>query len=58
MACPVTFYNVIERNNVFNHFCLEICQDLLRTEAAQRQMARDVARALEGVCTLPAELVS
>jgi predicted N-formylglutamate amidohydrolase len=58
MACPVTFYNVIERNNVFNHFCLEICQDLLQTEDAQRRMAAKVRRALEGVCALPAGFVS
>jgi predicted N-formylglutamate amidohydrolase len=53
MACPVTYYNVIERNNVFNHFCLEICQDLLQTEDAQRTMAAKVVRALEGLCVLP-----
>jgi predicted N-formylglutamate amidohydrolase len=46
MACPVTFHNVVARGNVLNHFSLEICQDLLRTEDAQREMADRVSSAL------------
>jgi predicted N-formylglutamate amidohydrolase len=29
LASPTSFYAVIERNNVLNHFALEICQDLI-----------------------------
>jgi predicted N-formylglutamate amidohydrolase len=47
LACPVTFRNVIQRNNVFNHFCLEVCQDLLQTSAAQQHMANRVSDALD-----------
>jgi predicted N-formylglutamate amidohydrolase len=46
LACPVTFYNVVERDNVFNHFTVEICQDLLETEAARRRMAERLLKAL------------
>jgi predicted N-formylglutamate amidohydrolase len=46
LRCPVTFYNVVERENVFNHFCLEICQDLLQTKDDQRQAAERVYNAL------------
>jgi predicted N-formylglutamate amidohydrolase len=49
LACPVTFHNVVERDNVFNHFCLEICQDLLKTADAQRDMAKRVSNALGAV---------
>jgi predicted N-formylglutamate amidohydrolase len=49
LACPITFYNVVERGNVFNHFCLEICQDLLQTAEAQRTMAERISEALAAV---------
>jgi predicted N-formylglutamate amidohydrolase len=49
LACPVTFQNVVQRNNVFNHFCLEICQDLLETPASQQTMAKQVRNALAAV---------
>ncbi|AMA55749.1 hypothetical protein BCCGELA001_05360 [Bradyrhizobium sp. CCGE-LA001] len=57
LACPVTFQNVIQRNNVFNHFCLEVCQDLLKTPTAQQHMAKQVSNALAatiGLGTRPA----
>jgi predicted N-formylglutamate amidohydrolase len=51
-ACPVTFYNVVERGNVSNHFVLEVCQDLLRTAADQRNMAGRIYRALSSLTPL------
>jgi predicted N-formylglutamate amidohydrolase len=54
MACPVTFYNVVERGNVFNHFVLEICQDLLQSADDRRKMAERISRALGAVIPLPA----
>jgi predicted N-formylglutamate amidohydrolase len=52
LACPVTFQNVIQRNNVFNHFCLELCQDLLKTSAAQQHIAKRVSNALAATIRL------
>jgi predicted N-formylglutamate amidohydrolase len=49
LACPVTFENVVQRDNVFNHFCLEICQDLLETSDARGDMAERVSEALATV---------
>jgi predicted N-formylglutamate amidohydrolase len=49
LACPVTFQNVVQRDNVLNHFCLEICQDLLKTSGAQLDMAKRVSNALAAV---------
>jgi predicted N-formylglutamate amidohydrolase len=46
MASPTSFYGVIERNNVINHFALEICQDLISDNAGQRRMADTITRAL------------
>jgi predicted N-formylglutamate amidohydrolase len=47
MASPTSFHGVIERNNVLNHFALEICQDLISDEAGQSRMARAITRALD-----------
>ena len=47
LASPASFYGVIERNNVLNHFALEICQDLISDEAGQSRMARAITRALD-----------
>ncbi|CCD91538.1 hypothetical protein BRAO375_1580001 [Bradyrhizobium sp. ORS 375] len=44
--CPVTFNAVIKRGNVFNHFCLEICQDLLTAADARHEMAERVEKSL------------
>jgi predicted N-formylglutamate amidohydrolase len=52
LACPVTFQNVVQRNNVFNHFCLEVCQDLLTTPASQQRMAKQIRNALAGAIGL------
>jgi predicted N-formylglutamate amidohydrolase len=49
MACPVTFPTVVQRNNVFNHFTVEICQDLIKTADDQRSMAGRLCSALAGV---------
>jgi hypothetical protein len=46
MASPPSFYAVIERKNVQNHFALEICQDLISDEAAQTRMSAVIAKAL------------
>jgi predicted N-formylglutamate amidohydrolase len=46
MACPVTFYNVVQRDNVFSHFTVEVCQDLLETAEAQQRTAERLSRAL------------
>jgi predicted N-formylglutamate amidohydrolase len=46
LASPPSFYGVIERNNVQNHFALEICQDLIADEAGQSRMAGVITRAL------------
>jgi predicted N-formylglutamate amidohydrolase len=54
MPCPVTFYNVVRRDNVFNHFTVEICQDLLRTAEARRKIAERLLHALTAVRPLPA----
>jgi predicted N-formylglutamate amidohydrolase len=53
MACPVTFYNAVQRDNVFNHFVLEICQDLLRTPAAQRQLVERLTKAIAALGLVP-----
>jgi predicted N-formylglutamate amidohydrolase len=54
MACPVTFFNVVERDNIFNHFTLEVCQDLLQTAGAQRRVAERLSNALAAVIRVPA----
>jgi predicted N-formylglutamate amidohydrolase len=46
LASPPSYYGVIERHNVQNHFALEICQDLIADEAGQNRMADIVTRAL------------
>jgi predicted N-formylglutamate amidohydrolase len=46
LASPPSYYGVIERQNVQNHFALEICQDLIADEAGQNRMADIVTRAL------------
>src|SRR3954453_11693340 len=46
LRSPTSFYGVIERNNVLNHFALEICHDLISDEAGQTRMADTVKRAL------------
>jgi predicted N-formylglutamate amidohydrolase len=56
MACPVTFYNVVERDNVPNHFVLEVCQDLLSTAYDQQKMADRVLNAIAAVVPLPASV--
>lgn len=55
LACPVTFQNVVERDNVFNHFCLEVCQDLLKTSDAQQYMAKQISNALAAAIGLKAQ---
>jgi predicted N-formylglutamate amidohydrolase len=54
MACPVTYFNVVQRNNVLNHFCLEICQDLLETADARRRITEQLSHALAAAVPLPA----
>jgi predicted N-formylglutamate amidohydrolase len=49
MACPVTFSTVVQRDNVSNHFTVEICQDLIQTADDQRRMARVLLSGLAGV---------
>jgi hypothetical protein len=49
MACPVTFPNVVQRGNVFNHFTIEVCQDLIKTADDQRTMARRLSSAVAAV---------
>ena len=46
LASPPSFYGVIERNNVQNHFALEICQDLIGDAAGQSRLAGVITRAL------------
>jgi predicted N-formylglutamate amidohydrolase len=46
LASPTSFHGVVERDNVANHFALEICQDLVADEAGQRRMAGAIAKAL------------
>lgn len=46
LASPISFHAVIARNNVPNHFALEICQDLISDSAGQIRMADAVAAAL------------
>jgi predicted N-formylglutamate amidohydrolase len=46
LASPTSFYGVIERNNVLNHFALEICQDLISDEDGQTRMAGIITSAL------------
>ena len=46
MASPTSFYAVIERNNVPNHFALEVCQDLISDRAGKDRMAETITRAL------------
>jgi predicted N-formylglutamate amidohydrolase len=46
MASPTSFHGVIERDNVMNHFALEICQDLISDEASQSRMAGKITKAL------------
>jgi predicted N-formylglutamate amidohydrolase len=50
--CPVTYYNVVKRNNVFNHFVVEICQDLLQSDDDQRRMAQRLLSALNATIPL------
>jgi predicted N-formylglutamate amidohydrolase len=47
MASPTSFYGVVERNNVANHFAIEICQDLLSDEAGRARMAKAIISALD-----------
>ena len=47
LASPASFYGVIERNNVLNHFALEICQDLLSDGVGQSGMAGAIIKALD-----------
>lgn len=46
LASPTSFHGVIERNNVQNHFALEICQDLVSDREGQTRIAETVTRAL------------
>jgi predicted N-formylglutamate amidohydrolase len=46
LASPTSFHAVVERQNVLNHFALEICQDLIADEAGQRRMAGAITNAL------------
>jgi predicted N-formylglutamate amidohydrolase len=54
MACPVTYFNVVQRNNVLNHFSLEICQDFLQTSDARRTITERLSNALVAAVPLPA----
>jgi predicted N-formylglutamate amidohydrolase len=47
LASPTSFFAVIERNNVLNHFALEICQDLICDDAGKTRMADAVTKALD-----------
>jgi hypothetical protein len=46
LASPPSFYAVIERSNVLNHFALEICQDLISDDAGKTRLAGAVGSAL------------
>jgi predicted N-formylglutamate amidohydrolase len=46
LASPPSFYAVIQRSNVLNHFALEICQDLISDDAGKARLASAVATAL------------
>jgi predicted N-formylglutamate amidohydrolase len=46
LASPASFYAVIERSNVLNHFALEICQDLITDVAGKARLAWAVSKAL------------
>jgi predicted N-formylglutamate amidohydrolase len=47
LASPTSFYAVVERGNVLNHFALEICQDLISDDAGKTRMADTVMKALK-----------
>jgi predicted N-formylglutamate amidohydrolase len=47
LASPTSFYAVVERRNVLNHFALEICQDLISDDAGKGRLADAVTRALD-----------
>jgi predicted N-formylglutamate amidohydrolase len=47
LASPTSFYAVIERDNVLNHFALEICQDLICDDPGKARMAGAVTKALD-----------
>jgi predicted N-formylglutamate amidohydrolase len=47
MASPTSFHAVVERNNVPNHFALEICQDLISDEAGRTRMAGTITKVLD-----------
>jgi predicted N-formylglutamate amidohydrolase len=47
LASPTSFYAVVERSNVLNHFALEICQDLISDDAGKTRMADTVMKALK-----------
>jgi hypothetical protein len=49
MACPITFYSVVKRDNVFNHFTIEVCQDLLATERAIGQASGLLLKAFNAI---------
>jgi predicted N-formylglutamate amidohydrolase len=52
LASPTSFYAVIERQNVLNHFALEICQDLISDEVGQIRMAGAITKALRAAFDL------
>jgi predicted N-formylglutamate amidohydrolase len=47
LASPTSFHAVIERNNVLNHFALEICQDLISDATGKNRMAGAITKALD-----------
>lgn len=47
LASPTSFHAVVERDNVLNHFALEICQDLITDETGQAHMADVITTALQ-----------
>jgi predicted N-formylglutamate amidohydrolase len=46
LASPTSFHAVVQRDNVPNHFALEICQDMISDRAGQTRMADAITRAL------------
>jgi predicted N-formylglutamate amidohydrolase len=46
LASPPSYYGVVERGNVANHFAIEICQDLICDRSGQARLASVIAEAL------------
>jgi predicted N-formylglutamate amidohydrolase len=49
LASPPSYYGVVKRNNIANHFAIEVCQDLIADRRGQSKLASAIAMALEAV---------